>query len=1141
MRNLRMAMRTFCLVLSFGLIAASAAFAQQNLGGTVSGRVVDPPGAVIPGGQITARNTETGVVTSTQTDNSGYYVLQLPSGNYTVTATKTDFKTSTKQNVTVVVAGALTLDFHLEVGSTSTVVQVNADVTPLINPTSSAVQTSVSNDLVSALPVEISGTLRSATSFLELEPGYSASPTALNANGGASLNGGFPGDQETLVDGAAVSAVGFSSGGISPAGAYGEVVPTFAVKEFTVIGANADAEYGRTATGAVSYIIKSGTNQFHGSVFEYLRNTHLDAKTYFEPVRGPDHQNEFGFDFGGPIRHGKTFFYGYYDGFRYSQANTGTIYSVLTPAEKSGDFSEAGIPAIYNPATGQQYSYNGVLNVLPPDQISPISSYFASLLPNPNRPGLTNNYVGTASTNSPSNEYLVKINHAFSESSQLTASGSVETANSINNCSIGVALCGGTFPNHEVRAVLDWDKTLSVSLLNHVYLNWVEDAFFSHGGDINSLYDGNNINQKAGLANVGQAGLAQLAVGPYFLGQGNGINQITHNGVTLGDDLSWTRGTHQYKFGGQVSRYYTIGLQQYGGPLGISYPFGNFSFGNAETAQAGNPNTGFAAASFLLGKVDNGIYAQEPSQAWVLPYLAFYGQDSWRIRPNLTLNYGLRWDYSSPSTARSNNISNFNPTLANPGAGNLPGALEYAGYQPGEIGSNSFADKWHKGFGPRIGLAYSPKPNTVIRAGFGILYDTNTQPTIFLNQQGYYGVSALSSPDGGVTPAFNWNSGFPAIPVTPDLVPTVANGSSTFYLPKNGFIEPMAENYNVGIQQGLGWGIVLDASYVGTQGHRLYDGFLNLNQLNPSHLSLGDTLLAPIGSPAAVAAGIAAPYAGFSGSVAQALRPFPQYQQILELNDPVGKEHYNALQIRAQKELSQGLAFLAAFTYAQNFTNVNISYGAQNFYNRGAELAHASYEIPRAFTVGYTYQLPIGTGKLLNISNKVAQQFVGGWSTSGFVNLQAGNPLQILTERSLPGFANTEAFTPGGTGTLRPNVIPGVPLYGPNAARKKFNAYNDRYLNINAFSIPTNYTLGDAPAYFGNLRAFGTKDWDFAVQKSFKVRERYSFDFKGELFNILNLHNFGAPNTDLDSPSFGTISSTTGTARNAQLSLTLVF
>jgi hypothetical protein len=281
------------------------AFAQQNLGGTISGRIIDASGAVITSAPVNAQNSATNVVASTHSDRSGYYVLQVPVGVYTLTATAAGFETSTQQNVTVVVGGGVTLDFHLSVGSESTVVQVNAEVTPLINPTSSAVQTSVSNALVEALPVEIAGTMRSASQFLELEPGYNQSPSAENVNGGASLNGGFPGDQETLVDGAAVSAVAFSSGG--QGGAYGEVVPTFAVQEFTVIGANADAEYGRTATGAVSYVIKSGTNQFHGTVFEYNRNTDFDSKSFFEPTRGPDHQNEFGFGLGGPIQHNKTF------------------------------------------------------------------------------------------------------------------------------------------------------------------------------------------------------------------------------------------------------------------------------------------------------------------------------------------------------------------------------------------------------------------------------------------------------------------------------------------------------------------------------------------------------------------------------------------------------------------------------------------------------------------------------------------------------------------------------------------------------------------------------------------------------------------------------------------------------------------
>ena len=1135
MRRFKSLITKATFAVSAPFLFAAPAFAQQNLGGTVTGRITDPSGAVITNAHVVAKNLATNVARSTDANGSGYYLLQLPVGNYAITATAPNFKTTTQQNVVVVIGGGITLNFRLSVGSTSTVVQVNAAVTPLINTTSASVQTTVGNALVSALPVEVSGSMRSASNFLELQPGYNTAP-GTTLNGGSSLDGGYPGDQEVLVDGAAVSAVAFSSGGNG--GAYGEVIPTFAVQQFQVIGANGSAEYGRTATGAITYVVKSGTNHFHGSAFEYVRNTDFDAKSYFEPTRGPDHQNEFGFDLGGPIVRNKTFFYGYYDGFRYSEANTGTIYSVLTSKMKAGDFSATGLPPIYDPSTGQQYSCNNVPNVICRTQLSPVSTYFANLLPNPNLPGLSDNYLGTSSTVSSSNEYLVKINQNLSATSNLMVSGSWELTNASSSCTFGAALCGNLFPTHEIRGVADWDKVLSSTTLNHLYFNYVMDAFFDHGGEVKSLTSGNNINQSAGLTGVNETGLALISAGPYFLGNGTGLNHITHQGVTLGDDFSWIIGKHQLKAGIQESRYYTIGLQQYGGPLGQSFAYGNFLFSNAETSLPGGSGTGFAAASFMLGEADQAIYAQEPEQAWVMPYLGAYVQDSWKIKPNLTFSYGMRWDYSSPTTARDNNISNFNPNLLNAGAGFRPGALEFAGYGPGQAGTNSFAYRWLYGFGPRLGLVYSPTPKLAIHAGFGIMYDTNTAPSIFLDQQGYYTASVLTSGNGGITPALNWDAGFPAGPKTPDLSPTFANGTSTFYLPPNGMVEPMIENYNVGIERMFPGGIAVEASYVGTQGHRLYDGRLNMNQLNPAYLALGNVLNAQITSPQAQQAGIKSPYPGFTGTVAQALRPYPQYQEILMLNDPIAKEHYNALQVRAQKALNHGISFLMSYAYEKDETNYNTNYGAQDFYNINAEMAPAFYDIPQEFNVGYTYQLPVGSGKL-QFRNKVANNLISGWETSGYVNLQAGTPLHLSTELSLPGMGYGARAS--SVGILRPDVVPGAPLYGANASRRSFNPRTDHYVNTAAFTAPPPFTLGNAPDYFDNLRAFGMEDWDVAMMKEFQVWESYELSFKAEFFNVLNLHNFAAPNTDLNSPNFGAVTGVNGTPRNGQLSLTLTF
>jgi hypothetical protein len=780
----------------------------------------------------------------------------------------------------------------------------------------------------------------------------------------------------------------------------------------------------------------------------------------------------------------------------------------------------------------QQFSCNGVLNMICPIRISPVSAFYASLYPNPTLPGITNNYIGTTISDNNSDQFLVKVDHSFNPSSRLSASYNWNNNPQLTSCGFGVALCGGTpASNHGDRAIANWTLTISPRMVNHVILAITFEDYFQHKGGQNSFTSGDNLNAMAGLGFVNQTGGAAISAGGYYLGGGSSINKDSHEDGRFGDDFTWIHASHESQLGISVLRFYTIGSQGGYHPP----PFGTFTFSPLESGLPGNTKTGYATASFLLGQVDSGGFGQNPEQAMVMPYLALYAQDKWKIRSNLTLTYGLRWEYSSPVTHRNNFISNFDPTLPNTGAGNIPGALVFAGFGTGRAGKKQFANAWYGGFGPRVGLSYALKPGTVIRAAYGLMYDTNSQPAIVLNSQGYYANTTINSPSAGVAPAFNWNSGFPAIPLGPDFDPTFANGGSTSWMPPYGAREPEVENYNVGIQQKLWGGVVLDASYVGTQSHHMgispfnSSAGLDLNQLNPSFLSLGTTLQSNIGSAQAIAAGINAPYPGFVGTVAQALRPYPQYQAITFTDDPTGNEHYNALQMKAQKTLSRGLSLIFAYTYEKNITDVN-GFGAQNYYNLKAEKAVASYDIPQSLVGSYTYDLPIGKGKLLGFDNSLANKLLGGWTTSGILTLQSGKPISVTTELSLPGI-----------GPLLPNVVAGQSLYGPDDGRGSFNPSVDKYVNSSAFASPAPFTFGNAPRFFDSLRAFGMRDLDVALQKRFPITERLSFSLKGEFFNLFNTVNFGAPNADIQSAAFGKITSIVGNPRNGQISGTLTW
>ncbi len=523
---------------------------------------------------------------------------------------------------------------------------------------------------------------------------------------------------------------------------------------------------------------------------------------------------------------------------------------------------------------------------------------------------------------------------------------------------------------------------------------------------------------------------------------------------------------------------------------------------------------------------------QNPSQAMSMPYQGYFAQDKWKIRSNLTLSLGLRWDYSSPITDRGDRVANFDPTVQNTAAGNHLGALVFAGFGAGKANRHQFANPNYNGWGPRAGLSWAVSNGTVIRAAYGLLYDTNNGPAAKLNQQGYFTQSTLLSTNGGVTPVFNWNTGFPAVKQGPLFDPTFANGSSTSRMTPGGAIEPQVENYNVGIQQKLPGGFVLDAAYVGTQSHHMQIvNVLNINQLDPKYLSLGSVLSAAVGSAQANAAGVVAPYAGFTGNVAQALRPFPQYQTITDTSGPLGNQHYNALQAKVQKTFTHGYTVLAAYTYEKNITNVN-TVGAQNYYNLHAESAVASFDVPQNFTAAYNVELPVGRGKLLNIQNSFVDALFGGWTTSGVVTFKSGTPISVTTEASLPGI-----------GGVLPNIVSGQALKTANAVRGKFNpnTTTNIYLNSAAFAVPAAFTFGTAPRYLDSARTFGYEDWDVAVTKRWNFEKRFHFDLKYEAFNVTNRTNFAGPNADIQSPAFGKVTAiqTNTTPRNGQVSGTI--
>jgi hypothetical protein len=606
-----------------------------------------------------------------------------------------------------------------------------------------------------------------------------------------------------------------------------------------------------------------------------------------------------------------------------------------------------------------------------------------------------------------------------------------------------------------------------------------------------------------------------------------------NNTLQFADTVSLYRGNHSLKFGADMRWQQTNGADSAGQQ-------GLFSFNPNETAlptAAGRGNSGNAFASFLLGVVDNASY----NGLFVVPgpryqYKALFVQDDWKVTRTLTVNIGLRWDLFSPRREHNDNISGFDPTVPNPGAGNLLGAIRFLGNGPGRDNSrNSFADTDYKDFGPRIGFAYQLTKDTVIRGGYGISYGQgNATAGLRDSQKFIYGFNAApsyASTNAGVDAAFNWDGGFPTNwPRPPFINPTVQNGTNVTMIGAGDGRTPYFQNYQFSVQRALSSRMSIEAAYVGVKGTRLGNGLISLNQVDPKYLSLGSLLTQSVTSTAAQAAGIKVPYAGFTGSVAQALRPYPQFLNIVNNSNPNGNSTYNALQVKATKRMSHGLTVLGAYTWSKSLTDGNIAAGGgpsgQDYYNRALEKALSTNDVPQVLVLAYTYELPFGKGKALFNNDGVAAKILGGWQLSGIQQYLTGKPVQLTANNSLPIF----------NGALRPTVISGIPMTVDHP-----DPLGSPWFNKAAFAVPANYQFGNAARSYNELRAPNSYNESFGLMRRIQIRENISLSLRGEFFNAMNRVVFGAPVANISAANFGRVTSQANSPRQGQVSVRVEF
>jgi hypothetical protein len=1179
------------------LFLVAAVVYGQSERGTISGVVKDQSGAIIAGARIIVTNTGTNVAVSLNSSAKGdYSALSLQAGSYTVRVEKPGFRPSVVTGVSLNASTDVRVDATLEVGSTTTAVEVAASAVQLATE-NAKVSSAVTNKMVDELPLVVSGTLRSPFDLASMTP----EAKNLGGDNGFMLGGGQAASYGTNLDGVSAN----TTRALSKSWVSTNAPSLEAITEFTVDTNGFKAEYGHAGGGVMNFVSKSGSNEYHGTAYEFLRNNKLDANNFFNNRAGINipiyKQNDFGASAGGPVLipkvyngKNKTFFFFSAEMFRNRAGANGFSQTVPTPEMYTGDFSNwvdknnKQIP-IFDP-TSQVKNADGTYtrqpfpgNKIPSKLFDPISqaalaAYTANGILKPNNgaaPGtlayVQNNYFVSSGTNvSPNTKISVKGDHVFNDRHRISGYYGFNRE-STEPGPAGPPTLPGLYSNYnDTRQASDvvrfsWDWTVSPTKLNHFYSggnNWRQN----HDPIQATVVSGIDWKPKVCLGNVPDCSQNLLNLsfsGDGLSNWGGPANNGSENTIySFNDDFSWVKGAHTIKFGGavQISHYNGFGRQCIAGCA-------TFSYINTGVPGGNNPLAGGSSfASMLLGYANGGSIdtVRFIGQQW--PAYAGYVQDDFHISPKLTMNYGIRWETQLPPTGLDDRWSDFSPTTPNPGAGNIPGALIYAGSGPGRQGSRTLADSWFKGFGPRIGFAYQINEKTVIRTAYGRSFGAVTTVTGSTHQQGF--TQTFGVPDqgtNGILPNMILGQGFPNYPIPPFIDPSFANkanmpwwqGQEATRLPEQNF-------WNLSIQRQLSNATVLEVSYNALIGSHLQTQLLNVDQVDPKYLGqYGQSLMnSLITAPAAVAAGFKSPYPTFTlgtcpalqacwgsgATVARSLRPFPQYNSIDTFGgggDHSGHSTYHAGIIKLERRAQKGLTLQTSYVFSKILTDSDSYWGngaAMDQYNRRLEKSIGQFDITHNFKVAAIYETPFGKGKA-HLNHGLAANLLGNWRVSFLGFYSSGQPLPLSTSVGTPS-----VLFAGGN---RP-LVSSYDGWRATTKNGKFDPSVDTFVQpASFFPSQVGNQFAGTTQYFGNMtrynpkfRQFGNYTENISINKSFQIHEAIRIDFRAEAFNAFNRTRFGTGSLQLQSSTFGQLTSSgdlLNSPRQMQLALKLYF
>ncbi len=1083
----------------------------------INGSVTDPAGAAVNDALVTARDSATGITHQGRSTSAGLYdIFGLAPGTYTVEVAKPGFAKQVEPGVTLQVSTTTKLNFTLSVGAVEQTVDVNA-TGALLETNTASLATQVSSRQYDDLALAQQGRIRSPVAFINLAPTVQGNYTLAGAENTSAtnyiqVNGSEAQTTEMYLD-------GLQAGRSRPLrqGSYNENAPAVdAIREFKITTTLLPADYGHTGAAVGNFSMKTGTNQFHGSIYEYIRNNDFDAQPHGTVSPLHTHQNEFGATIGGPVLiprlydgRNKTFFFFSFGGSRKTGVDAVQLLKVPTPAEISGNF--AGLNTIYDPATtkldptGKFYVRTPFPNnVIPANRIDPVAKAIAQYYPAPNLTGSNNysTYSGEELLNIDAE--AAKIEHQIN-SKNLVSGEFVFTyiPRIVVSTGLPAPLVGGqNQPAQTNTGQAHWQYTPTAKTLNQLGLGL--NRYVSPSAPVNNGAIAPNTIGLPGIASTAPPSIT--FTNGYAATATNTLQYQVEDTYVLRDIFYLTAGPNQFRFGGEYRR------SQYNDqtPTPTS---SNLAFSNLETANpTSQSSSGDSFASFLLGQVDSGAQTLPLEIATRQNYTGFFAQDDWKVRANLTFNLGMRFELQGLPYEKANRSSIISLTTPNPSAANIQGAEVYA-----SSGARTFTRSDYTGIGPRVSFAYQPFGQTVVRGGYGIYY-SDTGLTIVTS--GFQPQATYSSPNAGNSPAFVLASGFPtSATLTPTDTPGLLNGQSGSYLASNADDLPRIQEWSLDLEQPFLKHWVADISYVGNHGSRLIDPQMsNINQVDPKYLSLGSTLTQSITSTAAAAAGVTAPYSGFTGTVAQALRRYPQYKTLTSLASKEGANIYNSLQVVVRKTLSGGLTFDGSYVYSRNmgyFAPTSILTGGvsnilQNAYNPRAEWSVLPSDVRHALVLNYVYELPFGSGKAFFNHNHLEETLFGGFSVSAIQRYQSGYPLSILATNTLPIFNSV----------LRPNVVPGV-TPATHITAKNFNPAVSRVINPAAFSEPAAYSFGNARPSYNGLSNFPIYDEDLAVVRRFSLWEIAQGTFYAQAFNAFNRHRFTTIDTNFNDATFG--------------------